>query len=237
MVELKVAPCSYEAAKYAVMHWHYSKAMPSGKLVRYGVWEDGRFIGAVLYGRGASYRLGKPYGLDQTEVCELVRVALTDHAASVSQVVAKSLRLLRASNPGLRLVVSFADPEYGHHGGIYQAGNWLYLGKSGSADEYIFRGRRVHGRSLRATLKSAGLHVGSMLERARRLDPNTRRIMGSSKHRYVMPLDRAMRRRLLPLTKPYPAPLAGEGSEASRPRSTGEGQVQSLRPARIGGAA
>ena len=43
-VDLKVDWCSYEAAKYAVMHWHYSKTMPAGKTVKLGVWENGRFI-------------------------------------------------------------------------------------------------------------------------------------------------------------------------------------------------
>ena len=41
------------------MHWHYSQAMPAGKLVTFGVWEHGRFVGAVLYGRGANHNLSK----------------------------------------------------------------------------------------------------------------------------------------------------------------------------------
>jgi hypothetical protein len=39
-VDLKVDFCSYEAAKYAVEHWHYSKTMPAGKTVKIGAWED-----------------------------------------------------------------------------------------------------------------------------------------------------------------------------------------------------
>jgi hypothetical protein len=76
---LTVAPCDFAAAKYAIMHWHYSRTVPKGKLVTFGAWEDSQFIGAVVYGRGVSDNLGTAYGLDQTEVCELVRVALTAH--------------------------------------------------------------------------------------------------------------------------------------------------------------
>ncbi len=38
--------CSHEAAKYAVMRWHYSRRMPKSKLVRIGVWEDEKFVGS-----------------------------------------------------------------------------------------------------------------------------------------------------------------------------------------------
>ena len=48
-VDLRVDWCDYQAAKYAVMHWHYSKAMPAGRNVYLGVWESNRFVGAVLF--------------------------------------------------------------------------------------------------------------------------------------------------------------------------------------------
>jgi len=131
-VTLSVAPCSHAAAQYAVSHWHYSKCLPPPKLFSLGVWEgdEARFVGAVVYSRGATQKLVSRFGLDMTEGCELVRVALRDHLAPVSQVVAESLRQLKRANPGLRLVVSFADPYQGHHGGIYQAGNWIYAGET-----------------------------------------------------------------------------------------------------------
>lgn len=51
---LKLARVSYKAAKYAVEKWHYSRAMPSGKLIKYGVWEDSKFIGVIIFERGAN---------------------------------------------------------------------------------------------------------------------------------------------------------------------------------------
>src|SRR5688572_27900813 len=110
------------------MRWHYSRRMPRCKLAKIGAWEDGRFIGAVVFGRGATPNIGSPFGLDQTEVCELVRVALRDHRAPVSQIMAEARRKLRETSPGLRVIVSFADTAQDHHGGIYQADNWIYLG-------------------------------------------------------------------------------------------------------------
>ena len=50
---LKLDWCSHEAARWAVEHWHYSKSMPTPPVVKIGVWEDERFIGVVLFSRGA----------------------------------------------------------------------------------------------------------------------------------------------------------------------------------------
>jgi hypothetical protein len=194
VVSLVVAPCSYEAAKYAVEHWHYSRAMAPSGSVRYGAWEDGRFVGAVVFGRGASPTLLPSFGLDQTEGAELVRVALREHDAWVSQVVSRAVRLLRATNPGLRLLVSFADPARGHHGGIYQAMNWIYTGTSHVDRQYVDveTGRAYHPRWRRTRypdLIESGLLVA---------------VPVPGKHRYVLPLDRRMRRQLAPMAQPYP---------------------------------
>lgn len=199
-VDLRVDWCDYQAAKFAVEHWHYSKRMPKSKIVHVGAWENGEFVGVVLFSVGANNNIGKPYGLKQTEVCELVRVALRRHACPVSQIVAMAIKRLRIQSPGLRLIISFADPEHNHAGGIYQATNWIYAGMTIPADEWIVNGKRWHGRALRHE-KPAHMTTA---EAAKALDPNSERIMGSSKHRYLYPLDRAMRRQIAALAQPYP---------------------------------
>lgn len=199
-VDLKVDFCDYKAAKWAVEHWHYSKCMPKSKLVKFGVWENGNFIGAVIYGVGATSDLVKGYNLKSTEGCELVRVALTNHTVPVTKIISSTIRLLKSSNPGLRLIVSFADPEHKHNGTIYQAGNWIYTGLSAASDEYLVNGKRWHGRALRHE-KPAHLTTKQTLAL---LDPNYKVIKGSSKYRYLYPLDRAMRKQIAPLAKPYP---------------------------------
>jgi hypothetical protein len=205
---LKIDWCTKKAAEYAVTHWHYSRTLPHQKLVCLGVWEADAFVGCVLFGDGANNKMFEPYGLDYTDGCELVRVALRAHVTPVSRIVAIALRFLKKKCPGLRLVVSFADPEQGHVGGIYQAGGWIYAGKTTAADEYLVNGRRVHGRALRSTRsthKSGNVVADNVLEWARLvLDPKASKVEGSSKHRYLMPLDAATRARILPLSRPYP---------------------------------
>jgi len=62
---LKVDFCSYDAALYACKHWHYSKVLPASKLVKIGAWEDDRFIGCIIFSRGASPNISKPYAVGQ----------------------------------------------------------------------------------------------------------------------------------------------------------------------------
>ncbi len=202
---LNVAPATFAAARYAVHRWHYSESMPIGSLIKHGVWEEETFIGVVIYGRGANARLGDPYGLDQTENCELVRVALDMHEAPVTAIISRSLRLLRAANPGLRLVVSFADPEQDHHGGIYQAGNWIYAGQTGEFEELFFDGRWNHRRlrTISGFSKRSG-RTEPLASLPRRVQDQLPTRMRQGKYRYLMPLDRAMRRQVVPLALPYP---------------------------------
>lgn len=206
--ELRLDWCSYAAAKYAVEKWHYSRSVPNQKTAKVGIWEDGAYIGCVLFGSSANNNLGKPYGLAGTQACELVRVALSRHASPVSRIVRLALLFLKRQSPGIRLVVSYADPEHGHHGGIYQAGGWLYAGMTDSADEYMVRGVRMHGRALRSTRSThrhKNLGAINIMEWARAvLDPGITQVDGSRKHRYLMPLDDAMRAQIAPLARPYP---------------------------------
>lgn len=191
--ELKIAFCSHEAAKYAVEKWHYSRTMPKSKLVKFGVWESEKFIGSVIYGVGATSDLVKRYGLTMTQGCELVRVALTDHRTEVSRIIAITLKILKKHQPELALVVSFADPNQGHVGGIYKAGGWKYLGRSVSSDEYLFLGRRWQGRSFRHRFKG--------MEN----DPRVLKVPGSQKYRYAYPLTEDAAKKVEPFELPYPA--------------------------------
>jgi hypothetical protein len=212
-MNLRLDWCSYEAAKYAVMHWHYSKGMPLGKLVKIGVWENDIFIGAVIFGYGNNQYQGDAYGLKQIEICELLRVALTKHISSVTQIVAISLKMLKKSNVGLRMVLSYADPEQGHNGAIYQAGNWVFIGTGGSNEAYFTsNGKRLHSRRVgKGGIKSIfGKNIivydSDKIEH-RKLLP---------KYKYLYPLDDAMRKQIEPLRKPYPKRGTGEIDNAAQ---------------------
>ena len=209
--ELRLDWCSHAAAKYAVEHWHYSQSLPAGKLAKIGVWESGRFIGCVLFGRGAAIHIGSPFGLRQTEVCELVRVALNEHIWPVSRILSIAVRLLRQSMTGLRLIVSFADSNQGHHGGIYQASGWLFLGESRGRAIRV-NGELVHPKTCHSRYGYGGQSIPWL--RAN-VDPLAENVMMPPKLKYVMPLDHDMRRQIEPLAKPYPKRAGSVDSDAA----------------------
>lgn len=196
--DLRIDWATHEAAKYACVNWHYSKCVPVGKLVKIGAWESSKFIGVVLFGRGATPNLGKPYNLGQDECVELVRIALTSHQSAVSRIVALSIKFLRKTNPKIRLVVSFADQSQGHHGGVYQAGNWIYSGQGSPAKFYMINGKLTHPRSIGAKGLVQNIHG------ARKIDKNATVVDIPGKHRYLMPLDTEMKSSIISLAKPYP---------------------------------
>jgi len=219
--------CSHDAARHAVMRWHYSRTMPTAKLVRIGVWEEKKFSGAIIYGIGANRHLARPYGLEATEVCELVRVALAPgREHPTSKCVALSLKLLKRQSPGLRLVVSFADLGQGHVGTVYQAGGWLFLGQSDQS-HFKVRGRVVHPRTLYDRHGRGGQSLAWL--RAH-VDPKAERVPMAPKLRYVMPLDKAMRRQLVPQALPYPKNAAEVTRSDTPGAQPGEGGATPTRP-------
>jgi len=204
-VDLRLEWCSYRAAKYAVEHWHYSHSLPVAKTVRIGVWEQGSFRGCIVFAWGANKNLAGSFGLRQTQCAELARVALREHVTPVSRIVSLALKMLKKQSSGLRLVVSYADTGQDHYGGIYQAGNWTYQGKVNTTPEHFIRGHWVRQRTASSLLGSV---------------TGTKRRPGSDKHKYVMPLDPAMRQQIAPLAKPYPK--RGTGETDSAPQSNAE---------------
>jgi len=198
--------CDYKAAKYAVEHWHYSRSLPTPPRVTVGVWEDCRYIGCVIFSRGASKNMLKPYGLQIDEGCELTRVALDKHREQVTKILRFAVGKLKETSPCLRLIVSYADPNNEHLGIIYQAGNWIYAGKTSDSFEAVDAlGRVWHPRQVSRT----GLKTQyGEIRQVPKIDDCTI-VPLEGKHRYLYPLDRAMRRQKARLSQPYPKNAGG----------------------------
>lgn len=215
---LRLDWCSYAAAKHAVLKWHYSKAMPAGKLASIGVWENDVFVGAVIFGLGANANFMKPFNLHIYEGCELVRVALKKHEAPVSQILGIALRMVRKQFPLIKVIVSYADPEQNHHGGIYQATNWIYLGESEIDKFPIVAGRVMHSRTLNQRIAAGWRYDRSKLDY----------VTKPGKHRYVYTFDDSIRERLKRISKPYPR--AKYAMAPIQENSDGETPIRPLQP-------
>ena len=223
-MSLRLDWATHASAKYACEKWHYSKCMPAGKLVKIGVWEDNKFIGVVIYGLGATPNLSKPYGLTMTECCELVRIALTRHVSPVSRIMAISFKILKKACPGLKLIVSFADANQNHHGGIYQASNWIFCGQSAGDIFYEKDGKLHHGRSLVAKFGTRSKDFAQ--SRGYKI------VRPKGKYRYLMPLDKEVAKRVKSLSRPYPKRAGSKANVAlaDQAREGGANPTPALHP-------
>lgn len=168
-------------------------AVALNRLVEKGGWENDKFIGAVIFGYGACMHIASQYNRKQHQVVELVRVALTDHITPVTRIVSIALKILKRDMPGIEMVVSHADPAQGHVGGIYQAGNWIYVGLTSRTDRYMVNGKIIHNRVFNDNPKF------------KVTDPNVKVLRGSRKYKYLMPLTPELKAEIEKQRKPFPS--------------------------------
>jgi len=197
--KLRIDWCSYEAAKYAVQHWHYSRSLPCSKTARLGVWENDQFIGAIVFAWGANRHLSGEYRLKMTECAELCRVALSKHATPVSKILSIAVKMLKRAMPGIRLLVSYADLNQGHEGKIYQASNWVFVGETGTEAGIMLNGKLTHRRTINSKYRTSTI---DWLQK--HVDPRAKRLEGKPKFKYLLPLDVEIAARVKLLCKPYP---------------------------------
>lgn len=225
---LKLDWATHQSAKYACENWHYSGCMPSAmqKLFKIGIWEKGKFIGVIIFGHGANPQIGSPYGLSIYEVCELTRVAIKkSHENPVSKYISIAIKLfLIKTFPNMKLIVSYADEGQNHHGGIYQAGNWIYAGKSKGVSQLFYLGKAWHAKALRTSYPNL-----------KHSDPKVKKLPATDKHKYLMPLDEKMKSAIKKLAKPYPKRVGSKDIVAVSDQDTegGENPTPTLQSKKI----
>jgi hypothetical protein len=199
MIENKIQIATNEMVEYACKNFHYSKSVPCGRKIAYSIFENKKFIGVIVYSLGANNNLAKSFNMVQGEVVELTRVALSKHQNPVSRYVAVSLKLLKKQCKSVKIVVSYADKEnQGHSGGIYQAGNWIYLGESKCSDaQFFYKGKWTHLRSINAI----GEKNPALKEYLIKTLPKRK---NSDKHKYIYCFDKEIDVKYRKLAKRYP---------------------------------
>ena len=213
--------------------------MPTPPFVLIGCWERDSFIGVIIFSRGNASNPNKQFGLPNTQIAELTRIALRVHSTPTSRLVSIAIRMLRKHCSGLRLLVSYADMDQGHLGVVYQASNWLYAGWAKGADRY----RDALGRMWHTRMLSPTGYKKCYGKRRHVLRPqDLQRVKTQGRHKYLYPLDPTMRCQIEGLRKPYPhcarsetsdtpANHAGEGGAApTLALSAGEPDGQEGRP-------
>lgn len=196
---LLIRPATFAEVTRATRDWHYTATCATANLSAFAVLERGDFVGVITFGSGASPSIGRPFRCSQRNTRELTRIALRPgHRTPVSRVIRIAAMLLKRRRPSLRVCVSYADSGQGHHGGVYQAAGWLYLGPCKSHG-YRVRGRVIHPRT-------CGQRYGtqSVAELRRRFDRRAKRVKLADKHKYVHLWDQRILDRIKGQLQPYP---------------------------------
>ena len=214
-----------------VRDFHYSRR--SAGLVQHAfAWrnpgglfgETGEPVAGITY----SQPVNRNFPHDSLELSRLVR--RDGFTAPLSAFVAWTLRWLRG-NTERPFVLSYADTMHGHHGGIYQACGFVYIGPSDYRGIIAYRdgnGRVVPSRTYG---KRYGTRANAVIQRKH---PDLEPVYGEPKHLYIFPLRQKWNSisksngwQRLPFPKPSAARLLDE------PAPTGASEARTLGAAPI----
>lgn len=121
----------------------------------YGIFFD-NFCGGVacINTNGQNCNTHKLYGLSMGEVGYLARGACAywTPRGSASKLISYAIKLEKLR--GAKILVAFADTDAGEYGTVYQAANWICLGKGAEDRQLVSDNGRVYERR---TLHSRGI--------------------------------------------------------------------------------
>ena len=127
----------------AMARKHYLGGVNKNINIKLGIFMNDTMIGMAAYGPPTAVSIAQKLNLNSGEVFELRRFYteknythnLESQALSMANDVLKELR------PQTKVIVTYADPQQGHLGKLYQATNAIYLGKgigAGGKHKYIY---------------------------------------------------------------------------------------------------
>lgn len=212
--DLSVRKIDCKQARGYIAAFHYSKTMPDSSRFIYGLFYKELLCGVCVFGM----RCGKNQytaicpSIKNGEYIELTRLWLEDSLGrnSESYFISKCIRLLPKD---IKMIVSFSDEKQNHVGYIYQASNFIYLGKNKggkmlvTADGIekhprllgIYRMRRPEFKNLKNDELINVLQL--------------RYVESGAKHRYVYFKDRRLLKQLNLKPMPYPKKVGSDREE------------------------
>lgn len=168
-----------------------------------------RLVGTVVFGPTAGANVSKSISplLNHKNLWELKRLWIEDSLGknTESWTIGQSIRYIKLHHPEIKCLVSYADPDAGHIGTIYQATNWLYQnierpkGTSGYIVSFDSGKKWQHSRTL--FNKYGTFNYNKLIEQLPR--PFLIKEL-SVKERYVYPLGNRVERKKLIKSFEYP---------------------------------
>jgi hypothetical protein len=199
---VRLIECS--VARALIREHHYSQSVVANSDVHLGVFIQGALQGVLQYGPAMNPASGGSIvrGTTVEGYRELNRMWLDDIAPAntASRAISYSVKLLRRIRPSVMWIQSFADERCGRLGVVYQASNFLFCG-SHRAKFWELDGEWYHNicmtvRGDARVGRPDAIHLQANKERA---------VMHTfDQYRYILPLHRSVRAKLLLPVLPYP---------------------------------
>ena len=154
---IQFEPCDVSDIRSFVEANHYSRNINGVHITCcFKATYNGCLVGAMLFGQMAT-TAWKKFADEEQKVLELRRLVFLDEAGrnSESRFVGFAIRWIKKNLPTVEVIVSYADPKYGHSGVIYRASNFELIGKSAKDFGYLDpdTGKVYHSRALRVKYK------------------------------------------------------------------------------------
>lgn len=170
--------------------WHYSGSINGLKVSHcFGLYRGEVLVGAMIYGKLAMGGVAAKYGVTDDEILELRRLCLIDDTPKNAEsfFIGKTLKWLK-QNTDIKVVVSYADANYGHSGVIYRASNFEHVGMTAPGRVIMLGDRKYHDKAIRTKyngrLKPFAQKLVDALESG-----EAHYVTQEPKHIYVMRLD------------------------------------------------
>jgi len=153
--DLEIKEIAFQTTKKYIKENHYSHTISSSIRVSLGFYYKNNLITAVVYGCPIGRRVTQWLQVSGDNCLELVRLFSEDGLPknTESYCIAQSFKYIKEKYPQYKYLISYADPNHGHVGYIYQATNWRYVGVQRRLlpERRIFiDNKEVHTRSLNA---------------------------------------------------------------------------------------
>lgn len=175
--DFNVLVCDRKDIKQFIEKWHYSKSI-NGIMSSYcfKLMNNNEIIGGMIFGKLGMANAWKKYAENAEDVIELRRLCCIDDTPKNTEsfFIGACLRWLK-KNTNIKIIVSYADPEYGHSGIIYQASNFTMIGKTSPGKVIFWNDKKYHDKAIRTKYK------GELKPFARRL----KNAIESGQARYV----------------------------------------------------
>lgn len=179
---LTVAPIASEIATDFIAKRHYLPRFRKSTRYVHGIFHAGELLGILLYASPSYHTIAGRHKIMPRHVVELSRMVVRNdcHVKNlISKAMSLSIRLLKKED--LTLVVSYADPHFGHDGSVYLACNWVKDGQTPASYYYADQaGNILHKKTIWDHSSKMGIKEADYAEKK-----GLRRVDTAPKNRFL----------------------------------------------------